>query len=165
MPAAGLGVPAAAPAPGVEHGDSPGPGATAAGPTEGDEIIGTDPAVRPSGQDLLRLIQGSLADSKAIDPVIIDLAGKTDIADVMVVVTGSSQRHLASMAEHLLQRLKNVGLKGLSAEGTGHSDWVLIDAGDVVVHLFKDEVRHFYDLEKLWGVVLPEVPAEVQLRA
>lgn len=95
----------------------------------------------------------------------IDLAGKTDIADVMVVVTGSSQRHLASMAEHLLQRLKDVGLKGLSAEGTGQSDWVLIDAGDVVVHLFKDEVRHFYDLEKLWGVVLPEATAEVQMRA
>lgn len=75
----------------------------------------------------------------------------------MVIATGSSQRHIAAMAEHLLVRLKAVGLKGLVAEGSGHSDWVLIDAGDVIVHLFKDEVRQFYDLEKLWGVTLPEV--------
>ena len=80
----------------------------------------------------------------------IDLAGKTSFADVMVIATGSSQRHIATMAEHLLERLKH---------------WVLIDAGDVIVHLFKDEVRHFYDLEKLWGAALPESASEVRLRA
>ncbi len=74
----------------------------------------------------------------------------------MVIATGSSQRHLASMADHLMERLKAAGLVGLSSEGQGQSDWVLIDAGDVVVHLFKDETRRFYDLERLWGVNLPD---------
>ena len=90
---------------------------------------------------------------------------QTSIADAMVIATGTSQRHIAAMAQHLLERLKTAGLKGLSAEGGGHSDWVLIDAGDVIVHLFKDEVRHFYDLEKLWGAALPESASEVRLRA
>jgi ribosome-associated protein len=97
--------------------------------------------------------------------VIIDLAGKTNFADLMVIATGSSQRHIATMAEHLLERLKHAGVAGARAEGAGQSDWVLIDAGDVIVHLFKDEVRHFYDLEKLWGAALPEVSSELRLRA
>lgn len=83
----------------------------------------------------------------------------------MVIATGSSQRHIATMAEHLLERLKSAGLKGLGAEGSGRSDWVLIDAGDVIVHLFKDEVRRFYDLEKLWGAALPEAPVSLRLHA
>jgi ribosome-associated protein len=83
----------------------------------------------------------------------------------MVIVTGSSQRHIATMAEHLLERLKAAGLTGLSSEGSGRSDWVLIDAGDVIVHLFKDEVRRFYDLEKLWGAALPEAPSVVRRHA
>jgi ribosome-associated protein len=83
----------------------------------------------------------------------------------MVIVTGSSQRHIATMAEHLLERLKAAGLTGLSSEGGGQSDWVLIDAGDVIVHLFKDEVRRFYDLEKLWGAALPEAPSAVRRHA
>jgi ribosome-associated protein len=97
--------------------------------------------------------------------VTIDLAGKTSFADVMVIATGSSQRHIATMAEHLLERLKHERHTGVRAEGTGQSDWVLIDAGDVIVHLFKDEVRHFYDLEKLWSAALPESASEVRLRA
>jgi ribosome-associated protein len=105
----------------------------------------------------LHLIETSLADDKAIDVVTIDLTGKTSFADAMVIATGSSQRHMAAMAEHLLERLKAAGLAGLGAEGRGHSDWVLIDAGDVVVHLFKAETRRFYDLERLWGTPLPEV--------
>jgi ribosome-associated protein len=113
----------------------------------------------------LHLIETSLADDKAIDPVTIDLAGKTSIADVMVIATGSSQRHIASMAEHLLQRLKAVGMVGMTAEGGGQSDWVLIDAGDVIVHLFKDEMRRLYDLEKLWGMAVPEAPASLRLQA
>ena len=113
----------------------------------------------------MHLVETSLADDKAIDPVIIDLAGKTSFADLMVIATGSSQRHIATMAEHLLERLKRAGLIGVRAEGAGQSDWVLIDAGDIIVHLFKDEVRHFYDLEKLWGAALPEPSGEVRLRA
>jgi ribosome-associated protein len=113
----------------------------------------------------LHLVETSLADDKAIDPVIIDLAGKTNFADLMVIATGSSQRHIATMAEHLLERLKHAGVTGVRAEGAGQADWVLIDAGDVIVHLFKDEVRHFYDLEKLWGAALPEASSEFRLRA
>ncbi len=117
-----------------------------------------DTATRPASPDLLHLVHSSLSDDKAIEPVTVDLTGKTSIADAMVVATGSSQRHLATMAQHLLERLKAAGLKGLSSEGTGQSDWILIDAGDVIVHLFKDELRRFYDLEKLWGAALPEDP-------
>jgi ribosome-associated protein len=113
----------------------------------------------------LHLVETSLADDKAVEPVIIDLSGKTNFADLMVIATGSSQRHIATMAEHLLERLKRAGFQGVRAEGTAQSDWVLIDAGDVIVHLFKDEVRHFYDLEKLWGAALPESATAVRLRA
>ncbi len=88
---------------------------------------------------------------------LIDLAGKTAFADAMVVATGSSQRHMAAMADHLLERLKAAGVAGLGAEGRGKSDWVLIDAGDVIVHLFKEDVRRFYDLERLWGTPLPDM--------
>lgn len=115
---------------------------------------------------MLQLIQTSLDDDKAIEPVTIDLAGKTSIADTMVIATGSSQRHLTTMAEHLLERLKAAGLSGLGAEGRGQSDWVLIDAGDVIVHLFKAELRSFYDLERLWGAAVPETkPAAATVRA
>lgn len=124
-----------------------------------------DTATRPASPDLLHLVHSSLTDDKAIEPVTVDLTGKTSIADAMVVATGSSQRHLATMAQHLLERLKAAGLKGLSSEGTGQSDWILIDAGDVIVHLFKDELRRFYDLEKLWGAALPEAHPGVRLHA
>ena len=105
---------------------------------------------------MLQLIESTLADSKAIDPVTIDLTGKTSIADAMVIATGSSQRHLGSMADQILLRLKEAGLGGLASEGGAHSDWVLIDAGDVIVHLFKAELRRTYDLEKLWGEAVAE---------
>ncbi len=95
----------------------------------------------------------SLDDDKALEPVVIDLAGKTTLADHMVVATGTSQRHLAAMAEKLIQRLKEAGLEGIQAEGLGDSSWVLIDAGDVIVHLFRAETRSFYDIERLWQVV------------
>jgi ribosome-associated protein len=114
----------------------------------------------------LQLIETSLADDKAIEPVVVDLVGKSSIADAMIIATGTSQRHIATMAEHLLERLKAAGLVGLSAEGKGVSDWVLIDAGDVIVHLFKAELRSFYDLERLWGAAVPELqPARVTLHA
>lgn len=112
--------------------------------------------MRPSSQDLLRLIEATLDDTKAIDPVTIDLQGKTSIADSMVVATGSSSRHIAAMAEQITRRLKDAGIPGLGAEGGQQADWVLIDAGDVIVHLFRGEVRRTYDLEKLWGSTAPE---------
>jgi ribosome-associated protein len=124
-----------------------------------------DTAERPASPDLLHLVHSSLTDDKAIEPVTVDLTGKTSIADAMVIATGSSQRHLATMAQHLLERLKAAGLQGLSSEGSGQSDWILIDAGDVIVHLFKDELRRFYDLEKLWGAALPEAHTVIRLQA
>ncbi|MEL6961448.1 MAG: ribosome silencing factor [Pseudomonadota bacterium] len=105
---------------------------------------------------MAKLIESSLIDDKAVDPVTIDLTGKTSLADTMVIATGTSRRHIESMAEHLLERLKAHGMSGSIAEGRGQSDWVLIDAGDVIVHLFRDETRRFYDLERLWGSALPE---------
>jgi ribosome-associated protein len=105
----------------------------------------------------LHLIETSLGDDKAIDVTIINLAGKTAFADAMVIATGSSQRHMAAMADHILERLKAAGMAGRGAEGRGQSDWVLIDAGDVIVHLFRDEARRFYDLERLWGTPLPDM--------
>ena len=100
-------------------------------------------------------MEASLDGDKADDTVVIDLAGKTEIADFMVVASGTSQRHVGAMADHLREKLKAAGLARLSIEGETHCDWVLIDAGDVVVHLFKPEVRTFYNLEKLWGIAPP----------
>lgn len=100
---------------------------------------------------LLSLIERSLDDDKAVDPVVIDLDGKTVVADAMVVASGTSQRHIAAMADKLIERLKAAGFAGVAAEGVADSDWVLIDTGDVIVHLFRPEARQFYNLEKLWA--------------
>lgn len=100
---------------------------------------------------LLDLIEHSLDADKAVDAVTIDLDGKTAIADAMIIASGTSQRHLAAMADKLLERLKAAGIEGVTAEGAGDTDWVLIDAGDVIVHLFRPETRDLYNLEKLWA--------------
>jgi len=104
----------------------------------------------------VRIACQSLEDDKAEDITVIDLAGKTSIADSMIIASGRSQRHVAATAEHLAQRLKEHGLPPLSIEGRAHADWVLIDAGDVIIHVFRPEVRAFYNLEKMWSVPLPE---------
>ena len=100
---------------------------------------------------MLKLVESSLDDDKAQGIVVIDLKGKTEITDFMVIASGTSQRQIGAMAGHLRERLKAGGLGGLSVEGLPQCDWVLIDAGDVIVHLFRPEVRSFYNLEKLWG--------------
>lgn len=128
-------------------------------------IISARTVAITSDTDIADLIATSLADDKAIDPVTIDLSGKTSIADTMVIATGSSRRHIEAMAEHVLERLKANGLGGNIAEGRGQSDWVLIDAGDVIVHLFRDETRRFYDLERLWGSAVPERNSKVAATA
>jgi ribosome-associated protein len=96
-------------------------------------------------------VEKSLDDDKAQDVVVIDLSGKTDLADYMVVASGSSQRQIGAMGEHLRENLKAAGLKGFSMEGQTRCDWVLVDAGDVIVHLFRPETRNFYELEKMWS--------------
>jgi ribosome-associated protein len=88
---------------------------------------------------------------KAEDTVTIDLTGKTSIADAMVVTSGRSNRHVSSIADSAIEGLAKAGVKGIRVEGKKNGDWVLIDAGDVIVHVFRPEVRAFYDLEKMWA--------------
>jgi ribosome-associated protein len=94
-------------------------------------------------------VVASLDGDKAEEVVTIDLRGRSSIADVMVVASGRSGRQVGAMADHLLERLKASGVRAV-AEGMGQGDWVLIDAGDVIVHLFRPEVREFYDIEGMW---------------
>ena len=108
-------------------------------------------AQRPDAQETLRLILVRLDDMKAEDTVTIDLTGKTSIADAMVVTSGRSNRHVTSIAENAIEGLSKAGVKGIRVEGKRNGDWVLIDAGDIIVHVFRPEVRAFYDLEKMWA--------------
>jgi ribosome-associated protein len=107
-------------------------------------------------EGLQRLIVGSLEDDKAEDVITLDLAGKATFCDRMVIATGLADRQISAMAEHLTEKLYEAGLKRVQVEGAGGSDWVLIDAGDIVVHLFKPEARAMYALEKMWGADLDE---------
>lgn len=104
---------------------------------------------------------GSLDDDKAEDVVTIDLRGKSSIADYMVIASGRSTRQVGAMADHLLRKVKTDGFGAAGIEGAPQNDWVLIDAGDVIVHLFRPEVRDFYGIEKMWSVTLPEDRAAV----
>jgi len=97
------------------------------------------------------LVLASLDDMKAEDTVTIDLTGKSSIADAMVVTSGTSNRHVMSIADKAIEALEKAGVKGLRVEGKRNGDWVLIDANDVIVHVFRPEVRAFYDLEKMWA--------------
>ena len=101
------------------------------------------------------LILARLDDDKAQDVVFIDLKDKSSVADAMIVASGRSQRHVGAMADHLLRTLKDAGLGKARVEGLPHADWVLIDAGDLIIHLFRPEVRTFYNLEKIWSVEPP----------
>lgn len=105
----------------------------------------------PVDGSTLPLVLGILDDSKAEETVVIDLQGKTTLADTMIVTSGRSNRHVGSIADHVVEVLKEHGRKDLRVEGMPHCDWVLIDAGDVIVHVFRPEVRNFYNLEKMWG--------------
>jgi ribosome silencing factor RsfS/YbeB/iojap len=115
------------------------------------------PAASPS---LLELIQRTLEDGKAEDIVTIELAGKTTIADQMVIASGRSARQVLALAEHLDGVLSP--RMRISVEGKTQGDWVLIDASDVIVHLFRPEIRAYYNLEKLWGEALPDSEAARQ---
>lgn len=103
------------------------------------------------GAATLALIQAQLDDDKAEDVVTIDLCGKTDIADAMVVASGRSARHVGAMADKIVKKLKEQGFGRARMEGAPACDWVLIDAEDVIVHLFRPEVRQFYNLERIWS--------------
>jgi len=103
------------------------------------------------------LIAHVLDENKAEDIVSLDLANKCSFADFMVVASGRSQRHVSALADHVADALKKAGMPPLNIEGKDSADWVLIDAGDVVVHLFRPEVRQFYNIEKMWAIAAPNV--------
>ena len=104
----------------------------------------------PSSEELLARILTSLDDDKAEDVVQIDLRGKTAIGDYMVIASGRSTRQVSSMADKLVERLKQDFGRLSRVEGKDAGDWVLIDTGDVIVHIFRPDVREFYQLEKMW---------------
>lgn len=107
-------------------------------------------AEEPSSDALLAAILTSLDDDKAEDVVTIDLRGRSDMADYMVICSGRSSRQVSSIAEKLVDRLKQDHGRHSKIEGKETGDWVLIDTGDVIVHVFRPEVREFYQLEKMW---------------
>jgi ribosome-associated protein len=123
----------------------------AAGAPEDDQQ--TRPLIE--GTKLEELILARLDDDKAQDVVHIDLKDKSSVADAMIVASGRSHRHVGAMADHILRALKENGYGRCRVEGLPHADWVLIDAGDLIIHLFRPEVRAFYNIEKIWSVDAP----------
>ena len=103
-----------------------------------------------------RVILSSLDDHKAEDIVSINLVGKSDFADLMIVASGGSQRHVGSLATYVVDALKKAGYPNVPVEGQDGCEWVLVDAGNVIVHLFKPEARGYYNIEKMWSVSLPQ---------
>ena len=115
--------------------------------------IQPSPAGISGGADASRaldIVLASLDDSKAENIVSIDIRKKSSLGDYMVIASGRSNRHVAAVADHLITALKDAGLGFPRVEGLSAADWVLIDAGDVIVHVFRPEVREFYNLEKMW---------------
>lgn len=102
-------------------------------------------------ETLAKFVSASLDDSKAEDIVTIDIAAKSSLADTMIVASGRSHRHVGAIADRLIEDLKAKGVHDIRVEGLAHCDWVLIDLGDVLVHVFRPEVRGFYNLEKMWA--------------
>jgi ribosome-associated protein len=122
------------------------------------EDVGAPPFSEPPHdriKALEALILNRLDEDKAQDVVFVDLKGKSAMADGLVVASGRSHRHVGAMADHLLRALKDEGYGKARVEGMPHCDWVLIDTGDVIVHLFRPEVRAFYNIEKIWSVEPP----------
>jgi ribosome-associated protein len=124
------------------------------------------PAVRPMLQDagpLAQTMLTSLEDTKAENIVSIDLRGKTTLADLMIIATGRSNVHVRAIADRVVKACKAAGYAAPRIEGLPHGDWVLLDADDAIVHIFKPDVRQFYNLEKMWGADRPR--EKLQLRA
>lgn len=138
------------------------PATTAKSPKKAAPASG--PAAKKSGipaavQKLHKLIVKSLDDDKAEDIVSIDLTGKSSVADFLVIASGRSSRQVGAIAEHLVERIAKETGRKVRAEGKTVGDWVLIDTGDIVVHIFRPEIRGFYNLEKMWGAAMPEPAA------
>ncbi len=97
-----------------------------------------------------------LDEHSAQDIITIDIQGKSSVADYMIIASGRSNRHVGALSDYVLRGLKEDGHKSLGVEGQEAGDWVLIDVGDVILHIFRPEVRQFYNLEKIWSVPLPD---------
>ena len=108
-------------------------------------------AVHPDPEAIAETVIMSLEEDKAEDLIVLDLEGKSSIADRMIIASGRSARHVAALTEHVVRRIKEIGGKRARIEGLPTADWVLIDTGDLIVHLFRPEVREFYNLERIWS--------------
>jgi ribosome-associated protein len=109
------------------------------------------PAPVAESNNIMDVVLHSLEDAKAEETVALDITGKSALADHLVVTSGRSHRHVGAVADQLARDLREAGFGKPRVEGLPHCDWVLVDAGDVVVHIFRPEVREFYNLEKLWA--------------
>ncbi|MEO1487851.1 MAG: ribosome silencing factor [Pseudomonadota bacterium] len=116
-------------------------------------------AAKGSEDELHDLVLAQLDDDQALDVVSIPLEGKSSVADYMVIASGRSTRQVAAMAQKLAERVKQAGHGPVHIEGLSQADWVLIDAGDVIIHLFRPEVRSFYNLERMWSFESGEAAA------
>lgn len=104
----------------------------------------------------LQVIADSLDDAKAEEITVLDITGKTSLADAMAIATGRSNTHVGAIAERVVRAIKDAGRPAPRLEGQPQNDWVLVDAGDVIIHIFRPEVRQFYNLEKMWGADRPD---------
>ncbi len=137
---------------------TPGKKAAAAGPRAARKTARAP--LEPSMLErYVTIITSSLEDDKAENVTVLDLTGRTSFADRMIIATGLADRQISAMAAHLETKLEAEGVKRIRIEGAGGSDWVLMDAGDIVVHLFKPEARAMYALERMWGTDLDEPAA------
>ena len=103
-------------------------------------------------EKLLELVHSALEDMKAKDIVDLNVRGRSSVTDHMVIASGTSKRHVAAIGEEVIVKVKEAGVMPLGSEGQGASDWILVDLGDIVVHVMMPDARSFYDLERLWGV-------------
>lgn len=103
-------------------------------------------------EKILELVHGALEDMKAKEITDLDVRGRSTVTDYMIIASGTSKRHVAAVAEEVVVKVKEAGLMPLGSEGQSASDWILVDLGDVVVHVMMPDARSFYDLERLWGV-------------
>ena len=105
---------------------------------------------------LKKEIENILNDNKAMEITSINLKGKTSIADFMIIASGSSSRHIQALSEILLKKLKDIGVKNCRLEGQNSNEWKLIDAVDIIIHIFHPEKRKYYNLEKMWSELIPK---------